>query len=257
MAAILLTIAYDGADYAGWQVQDNALTIQECMMKAGACFLPEGFTITTASRTDAGVHALGQRALLRAETAIPAEKINEAFNHYLPKDIRVWKAERVNDDFHPRYQAKKKLYVYQIWNGRTGIPVYQRTHTLIRDKCDYQKMQYIADKFIGQHDFNAFSSAKKTVKDTIRRIYRCQVEICPNPYIDPDLGQALAIYVEGNGFLYNMVRIMAGTIIDWSSQNISYREIDARLEKAFQTGDRNLTARTMPAKGLTLLKIDY
>ncbi len=257
MQAILLTIAYDGTAYAGWQVQENALTIQECMMKAGEQFLSEGFTITTASRTDAGVHAMGQRALLKTEAAMPPDKIKNALNHYLPEDIRVWRAETVENDFHPRYHARKKLYVYRIWNGEVALPFYQRTHTWIPKACDDQKMRYIASRFIGEHDFNAFSSQKKAVKDTIRQIYRCEVVQKQNPYIERNKGRELEIYIEGNGFLYNMVRIMAGCIVDWSAASFSEAEIAQKIEQAYQTGDRNLTARTLPAKGLTLLEIKY
>lgn len=257
MKSILLTIAYDGTNYAGWQVQANALTIQECMMKAGAEFLAAGFTITTASRTDSGVHAIGQRALLKADTPIRAENIKQAFNSYLPEDIRVWKAEEVAEEFHPRYHAKKKLYVYRFWNGKMEIPALQRNHALVKRKCDPERMNYIAGKFIGRHDFNAFSSSKKKVENTVREIYRCEVIENRDTYVDTAAGRAFEIYVEGNGFLYNMVRIIAGCIIDWSGREISLQEIDERMERAFLTGKRSLSDRTMPAKGLTLLKIEY
>lgn len=257
MRGILLTIAYDGTNYSGWQVQDNALTVQACMMEAGRKFLPAGFTITTASRTDAGVHALGQRALVKTDSPIDPERIYEAFNHYLPKDIRVWRSEEVGPDFHPRYHASKKLYVYKIWNGRVEVPAYQVDHVLIQKKCKLEKMQYIADRFLGQHDFNAFSSTKKKVTDTVRQIYRCQVVARPNPYIGEENGMAYEIYIEGNGFLYNMVRIMAGCIIAWSSRQISLAEIDQQMERAYRTGQRIPGVKTMPAKGLTLLQIDY
>ena len=257
MQAILLTIAYDGTAYAGWQTQANALAVQECMMKAGASFLPAGFTITTASRTDAGVHAVGQRALLKTESIHSPQKVLNAFNSYLPADIRVWRAESVPADFHPRYHAKSKLYVYKIWNGNVELPNYCRDHVLIRPHCDYDKMCYIAGKFIGRHDFNAFSSKKKTVTDTVRQIYRCQVLEKPDPYIGRECGQAYEIYMEGDGFLYNMVRIIAGCIVFWGSSSISRPEIDDRIRRAYQTGDRALASKTLAAKGLTLLEIKY
>ena len=258
MTAILLTIAYDGTNYAGWQVQENALTIQECMMRAGAKFLPEGFTITTASRTDAGVHAIGQRAVLKADTKIPTAKICDAFNSYLPEEIRVWQAEEVPQDFHPRYHAKKKLYVYRIWNSRIAIPAYRSDHVLFRRPCDPEKMQAIAERFVGEHDFNAFSCARKTVKDTVRQIYRCEVRERKDSHVDPSIGRAFEIYVEGNGFLYHMVRILAGCIVEWGSrEEMMPEEIDHRIKEAFRTGDRNLAAQTMPASGLCLLKIEY
>lgn len=257
MQTILLTIAYDGTAYAGWQTQANALAIQECMMKAGAAFLPPGFTITTASRTDAGVHAIGQRALLKTTSIHSPRKILSAFNFYLPKDIRIWRADPVPADFHPRYHAQKKLYVYKIWNGNIELPGYCRDHVLVRPPCDYDKMRYIAARFVGRHDFNAFSSKKKTVEDTVRQIYRCQVLAKTDPYIGKDCGQAYEIYMEGDGFLYNMVRIIAGCIVFWGSSAISRREIADRIDRAYQTGDRALASKTLPAKGLTLLAIDY
>ena len=194
MQTILLTIAYDGTAYAGWQTQANALAVQECMMKAGASFLPAGFTITTASRTDAGVHAVGQRALLKTESIHGSQKVLNAFNSYLPADIRVWRAESVPANFHPRYHAKSKLYVYKIWNGNVELP---------------------------------------------------------------ECGQAYEIYMEGDGFLYNMVRIIAGCIVFWGSSSISRPEIDDRIRRAYQTGDRALASKTLAAKGLTLLEIKY
>ena len=257
MQTILLTIAYDGTAYAGWQTQANALAVQECMMKAGACFLPVGFTITTASRTDAGVHALGQRALLKTESSHSPKKLLNAFNSYLPQDIRVWRAESVPDDFHPRYHAQSKLYVYKIWNGSVELPSYCRNHVLIRQRCDYDKMCYIAEQFVGRHDFNAFSSRKKTVTDTVRQIYRCQVIEKIDPYLGRECGQAYEIYIEGDGFLYNMVRIIAGCIVFWGSSSISRQEIADRICRAYRTGDRGLASKTLAAKGLTLLEIRY
>lgn len=257
MQAILFTISYDGSRYAGWQVQDNALTIQECMMKAGRSFLKDDFTITTASRTDAGVHALGQRALLKTESTMPPNKIKHAFNHYLPKDIQIWKAEMVPQDFHPRYDAKRKIYVYKIWNGTVEMPLMAKDHYLFERETDFQKMQYIAGKFVGEHDFNAFSAKKKSVKDTVRRVIRCEVKEVLQEHVGPEAGKAYYIYIEGNGFLYNMVRIIAGCILDWGSAKMSEEEIDRQMEAAFQTGEREFAARTLPAKGLTLLEIFY
>lgn len=257
MINVLLTICYDGTNYAGWQIQKNALTVQECMMKAGAKFLPEGFSITTASRTDAGVHALGQRALLRTEKEMPPQKIMDAFNYFLPKDIKIWQAEEVDEAFHPRYLAKQKLYLYKIWSGKTEIPLIASDTVLESGTLDLEKMRYIAAKMVGIHDFNAFSSAKKSVEDTVREIYRCEVVKESHPHIPEEKGCGYNIYVEGNGFLYNMVRIIAGCIVKWTVQDLSYAEIDARMQEAFQTGNRDIAAQTMPAKGLTLLEIRY
>lgn len=257
MTNVLLTISYDGTDYAGWQIQKNALTVQECMMKAGAKFLPDGFTVTTASRTDAGVHALGQRALLRTEKEISPQKIMDALNHFLPPDIKVWRAELVEEGFHPRYGAKQKQYLYKVWNSKTEIPLLATDSVLESGRMNLEKMQYIASKMVGIHDFKAFSSAKKTVEDTVREIYRCEVIKVHHPHIPSEVGCSYHIYVEGNGFLYNMVRIIAGCIVKWAVQDLDYKEIDRRLEEAFQTGNRELAAQTMPAKGLTLVEIRY
>lgn len=257
MTAILLTISYDGSHYAGWQVQNNALTVQECMMKAGSNFMPEGFTVTTASRTDAGVHAIGQRALLKTDKGISPQKAMDAFNYYLPEDIKIWRAEAVSEDFHPRYHARKKLYVYKIWNAKTMLPLMAKDHALYSGVCDIEKMNYIAGKLVGRHDFNAFSSQKKSVTDTIREIYRCEVVEIKDNYIGRDCGGEYHIYIEGNGFLYNMVRIIAGCIVKWSAPNVSYEEIDRKIQEAFDTGNRESAAQTMSAQGLTLLEITY
>ncbi|NDL68146.1 tRNA pseudouridine(38-40) synthase TruA [Anaerotalea alkaliphila] len=240
-----LTVAYDGTRYAGWQVQKNGYTVQEAMMRAGKNLFPGPFTITGASRTDAGVHALGQVALLEAETSIPAERIPFAFNRFLPPDIVVQRGEPVEEGFHPRYTPHFKTYSYQIHNAPVPLPQNRRYAHHMQKALDVERMAGAAGRWVGTHDFKAFCSAKaKNKEDTVRTVYAATVK---------SQGNLLEFQVTGNGFLYNMVRIMAGTLLEVGTGAMAPEAMDGILISR----DRDKAGPTAPAHGLTLVEIVY
>ncbi|MDR2166231.1 MAG: tRNA pseudouridine(38-40) synthase TruA [Clostridiales bacterium] len=243
---ILLTIAYDGTNYCGWQEQDNGISICGTLKATLAAVLDCPFGLTGASRTDAGVHALGQRAHLvpAAALKIPLNRLPQVLNSALPKDIAIRAAEAVPDDFHPIWDAKSKTYSYKIHNEPHRNPLIWPYSAFIPSKLDLAAMQEAAQHFVGEHDFAAFCAAGGSAKTTIRKIYF--LNIIAN-------GGLLEIRVNGNGFLYNMVRIIAGTLVDVGLGKIKPEDIPdiIRTKKRIKAG------KTMPAKGLTLLEIFY
>lgn len=239
-----LTISYNGKNYSGWQIQKNANTIQEEMMNAGHKFMKDEFTITGASRTDSGVHALGQVAVLATNTVLETGRIPLAFNAHLPKDIVVWKIEEVNEDFHPRYQNVRKKYRYKIYNNAYPIPQYLHYALYYYKPLDIEKMKEGIMYLIGTHDFLGFTSSKNTLEDTVRTIYDAKIDVKE---------QEISIEVEGDGFLYNMVRIIAGTLLDIGCN----RKKPEVIQQMIKEKDRSLGGKTAPAHGLTLVSIDY
>ncbi|WZL82180.1 tRNA pseudouridine(38-40) synthase TruA [Vallitaleaceae bacterium 9-2] len=240
-----LTIAYEGTNYCGWQLQKNSVSIHEVLMKAGRAFLPDDFSITGGSRTDSGVHALGYVALLKTTYDKQAYRICRAFNAYLPKDVVVYESQEVAKDFHPRYSAKGKHYRYTIYNDEYALPQYMHyAYYYHARELDAQKMQEAAQWLVGRHDFMAYSSKKTSVEDTVRTLYECCVTR-EHKYIHID--------VKGDGFLYNMVRIIAGMLIEVGRGKIEPRAIKKILEEK----DRMKATKTAPANGLTLMEIYY
>lgn len=239
-----IRIAYDGTEYCGWQVQPNGPTIQSSMMEAGKKFINDTFTVTGCSRTDSGVHALGFVAVLATEKDLNVTSIPKALNAYLPDDIVVHDCVQVDESFHPRYGSKSKHYRYSIYNGAYPIPQYMRYAYFYQKALDDVKMATGAKAFLGTHDFVGFSSVKTAVEDTVRTIHSCEVTR-ERGFIHID--------VKGNGFLYNMVRIMAGTLLD-----VGRGKIDpADVADILAAKDRNLAKLTAPAKGLTLVEVVY
>jgi len=239
-----ITMAYDGTNYCGWQIQKNGPSIHAEIMKAGSEFLEEGFTITGCSRTDSGVHALGYVALLVTEKNLEELRVSGALNAHLPKNIVVYNVERVNKEFHPRYKAKNKHYRYTIFNYNYPIPQYLYfSHYYFKD-LDFEAMKKAASYFVGTHDFIGFSSKKTTVEDTVRIIESCSVS--------KDNHQ-IHIDIVGNGFLYNMVRIMVGSLIEVGAGKLKTEDIVSILASK----DRDKSNKTAPACGLTLVGIEY
>ena len=241
---IRLTVAYDGTNYHGWQIQKNATSIEGVLTVALGELLGEEVALAGASRTDAGVHALGNVAVFDSQTRIPPEKIAVAVNQRLPEDIRVMKSEQVSDDFHPQYGAKCKTYEYSITNAAIQLPVKRLYSYFVYIPLDVERMRRTAESFIGEHDFGGFCSAGSQVKSTVRQIY--DIKILQN-------GEDIKIQVTGNGFLYHMVRIIAGTLIE---VGMGRREEETVL-RAIREADRRLAGPTAPANGLTLLEIRY
>ncbi len=244
MKRVLLIVAYDGTEYYGWQAQSNVITIEEVLNRELSTLLKEQITVIGASRTDSGVHAMGNVAVFDTEARIPAERISYALNQRLPEDIVIQESREVPLDFHPRFTDTKKTYEYRIYNATHPMPLNRRYSHFVYNDIDVDRMQAAAKYLIGEHDFASFCSVHTQVKSTVRTIYSLDV-IRDN--------QEIVIRIQGNGFLYNMVRIIAGTLIQ---VGIHYYEPE-RVAWMLEQKDRTVSGPTAPAKGLTLVKIEY
>lgn len=239
-----LTVQYDGTDYRGWQKQKNGISVQEVLTDALKKIAVGEVKVTGSGRTDSGVHARGQVAHVDMTTSVPASKIPLAVNVHLPSDIAVTHSEEVSLDFHARYGAKAKTYEYRAYVSATTLPLLDR-YALRLDKApDVSRMQECAKVFLGEHDFRGFMASGSSVKDTTRTIYDISVE---------SIGDEIVFRVTGNGFLYNMVRIIVGTLLDVGYSKRSTIEVI----KAVEGGDRSLSGKTVPSRGLTLHSVIY
>lgn len=241
---ILLTLSYDGTNYFGWQRQKNQVSVQQRLEEALSTLLKKEIEVRGASRTDTGVHALGQAALLKTETSIPVEKIPYAVNSFLPKDIVVTDARIVDDDFHPQYSVLKKTYQYKILNSEFRNPKLRNYSEFVREKLDISKMRDACKYFIGTYDFKAFCASGSTAKTTVRTIFDLTVV---------KTGDIIDIEVTGSGFLYNMVRIIAGTLIYVGLGKFE----PSFVREIIDSKDRTLAGKTVGPEGLTLMKIYY
>lgn len=241
---VCLTVAYDGTNYHGWQFQPNGVTIESVLNQALSDLLGEKITVIGASRTDSGVHSLGNVAVFDTNSKIPAEKISYALNQRIPEDIVVQNSREVAADFHPRHVQSKKTYEYRILNRRFPDPTRRKNTYFYHHALDVQNMQKAADYFLGEHDFKSFCSVHTTVETTVRTIHKLEVSK------EKDV---IYIRITGSGFLYNMVRIIAGTLILAGSGAILPDEIPQILEKR----NRGAAGPTAPAKGLTMIGIEF
>ena len=242
---IKLVLGYDGTKYSGWQVQPNGVTIQQILEDALFSLTGERARITGSGRTDAGVHALGQVAHFDTQNeSIPPHKFAKALNTFLPEDIRVFSSEQVSEDFHACTTAKRKTYQYDFYVAQTENPLKERYSVRVDDDLNLQKMQEGASLIIGEHDFKGFCASGSGAKTTVRTIY--DLEFKQN-------GQDLSLIVTGNGFLYNMVRIIAGTLIAVGKGDIEKAQILEILSK----GIRPQRIKTLPPKGLKLVSVEY
>lgn len=252
MKRVLMTVAYDGTDYCGWQVQPNGKTIEGELNACLSDLLGEEIRVSGASRTDSGVHAFCNLAVFDTEAKMDAAKISYALNQRLPQDIKVRDSRQVGDDFHPRFVPTIKTYEYQIWNDTFPNPLYDRYSHFSYYSLDIEKMQEAAAHLKGEHDFKAFCSAGAQVESTVREITDIKVYQKKMSEFDAvnfgGSGRMIVIRVSGRGFLYNMVRIIAGTLIDVGRGAIEPSDICSMLE----SGDRGLAGPTAPAKGLVL-----
>ena len=244
MRRIHLIVEYDGTDYAGWQRQSNAITVQEWVERAIHKLTGETVCVHGASRTDAGVHALGQSAHFDTQSRIPADKFSFALNTILPPDIRISRSEEVDSDFHSRFSGKGKRYRYLFYAAPHAGALNRRTHAHIIYPLDVEKMRAEAKTLVGTHDFGAFAASGSVVKDTVRTIWRADVE---------QEGNEIRLIVEGNGFLYNMVRIIAGTLIGVGSGKLE----PGAFRRAIESQNRLDLGITAPAHGLTLMQVFY
>ena len=241
---ILIRVSYDGTAYSGWQIQPNATTVEGTLRQAVCSLFGADIELIGASRTDAGVHALGNVAVFDVDTRIPAPKIAYALNVRLPDDIRVWQSIQVEDDWHPRHNDCVKTYEYSIYNDTFENPKKRLYSHFYYGNLNVDMMREAAAYFIGEHDFSAFCSAGSQVADKVRTIYSLDVI---------QDGREIVLRVKGNGFLYNMVRIIAGTLIKAGTGDIRPQDIPSIIESR----DRQLAGPTAPARGLTLVEIDY
>ena len=242
---VKLTVSYDGTNYCGWQVQPNGITVQEKLEQAIFELTGEKVRVTGSGRTDAGVHAKGQVAHFSVQKAtVPAEKYYLALNPFLPDDIKVLSSERVEESFNACTTAKRKTYAYSLYVSQVALPLKERFATRIEKAPDIAKMQQVASVFIGEHDFKGFCASGSGVKTTVRTIYSIDIV--------EDNGD-IKVSITGNGFLYNMVRIMVGTLL-----KAGYGEIEKSVaEKMLSIGERALGGKTLSAKGLCLEKVEY
>lgn len=244
MRNIKLTLEYDGTNYCGWQRQKNGISIEETLEKVIINLLKEDIKIMGASRTDSGVHAMGQVATFKSSTKIPCSKIPGAINSKLPKDIKVVLAEDVDMDFHPIYSCKRKAYTYKIFNRKTPSALMNNYHWHVGYDLDFLNMQKACKYFIGEHDFSAFKSQGGSAATSTREIYDLNLKK------DRD---NITLYIEGNGFLYNMVRIITGTLVDVGRGKIHYTNI----ESIIKSKDRKKAGVTAKPNGLYLQKVYY
>lgn len=244
MRRIKLVVAYDGSAYCGFQVQKNGPTIEGELNRVLSELFGEEIKVIGASRTDSGVHAYCNVAVFDTEARMPAEKMIYAINQRLPEDIRVQSSEEVAADFHPRHTDSRKTYEYRIYNTHVQNPM--KRHYALWDYHNLQveKMKEAATYLVGEHDFKSFCSVDTTVESTVRTIYQLDVE---------QKGEDIVIRVCGNGFLYNMVRIIAGTLLEVGKGKIAPNEVENILKAL----DRQAAGPTAPAHGLTLVKYEF
>ncbi len=240
----MLTLRYDGTAYHGWQVQDNALSVQSVLQDAVCAVLGERVGITGCSRTDAGVHANMFCCHLDIQKDISDERLICALNAHLPDDIAVFGCKEVTDDFHARYSCTGKNYIYKIYDNPYRNPFYNRYALHVKRPIDVDLLNRAAAGFVGKHDFSGFCSTGSSVKDTVRNVSAATVKR------EDDM---VIFSVTADGFLYNMVRIMVGTLLYVNEGKISADEIPQIIESM----DRSRAGKTAAAHGLYLNKVNY
>ena len=244
MRNIKLTIEYDGKDFNGWQKQPNKLNIQGEVERAIDEITGVKTDLVASGRTDAGVHALGQVANFKTNSKIPIEKIPIALNTKLKRSIRIIMAEEVEENFHSRYSCKRKTYRYVINNSQNGTAIYRNFQYNFSEKLDDVKMNEAIKYFIGEHDFKGFKASGTSSKNSVRTIYSGNVTR------DNDI---VKIEITGSGFLYNMVRIISGTLLEVGLGKIKPEEISLIIK----SGDRQKAGKTLPPQGLYLVNVEY
>lgn len=241
---VRLTIAYDGTNYHGWQIQPEAVTIESKLNECLRDLLKEEVQVIGASRTDSGVHALGNIAVFDTKTRMPAEKISYALNQRLPEDIRIQKSEEVPLEWHPRRCSSRKTYEYRIYRGEFPMPVNRLYALFTYHKLDVKAMRAAAVFLEGEHDFKSFCQTGAQVESTVRTIYSVEIS---------EQGRELIIKVCGNGFLYNMVRIIVGTLLEVGQGKRAPEDIPKILKQQ----NRSAAGPTAPAHGLMLIGYEF
>lgn len=241
---VLLTVAYDGTAYHGWQIQSNGITIESELNRCLTQLLQEPIQVIGASRTDAGVHALGNIAVFDTMARMPADKISYALNQRLPEDIRIQNSREVPQDWHPRHVESRKTYEYRIYRGTFAMPTRRLYTYFTYHALDVDAMRRAACYLEGEHDFKSFCQTGAQVESTVRRIYSLELE---------EQGPELVLRVCGGGFLYNMVRIIAGTLMEVGQGKRRPED----MEDILAAHDRRAAGSTAPAQGLTLVKYEF
>jgi len=246
MQKIKLIIEYDGTNYAGWQKQPNAMTVQEQLEHSLYQLTGESIITTGAGRTDAGVHARGQVVSFQTNSTIPAERMFRALNTVLPEDIRCTYSQAVDKAFHARFDAKGKRYRYTIINRPVASAMYRHTAVHVSNRLSIESMNKAAGYLIGTHDFIAFSSVGGSAKTSERTVFRAE-------FIHNSVDNVINFFIEGDGFLYNMVRIIVGTLLEVGKGS----KPETIITDMIQTGDRTLGGPTAPAHGLCMEEVFY
>lgn len=245
MARIKATIQYCGCNYSGFQVQPNAVTVQEVLENALCLVYNTRINVTASGRTDSRVHALGQVIHFDApSSSLPCEKLPFAVAQYLPNDVSMIEAEEVDAEFHARYSCKSKTYKYRLIYSEYNLPLEYGRAWICAYQLDIDKMKKASNYFIGEHDFKAFMASGSSVKSTVRNITR--LDIC-------EYGNCIEFVVSANGFLYNMVRIIVGTLVDVGRGRIDVSDID----EIITSGERTKAGKTAPPDGLYLVSAEY
>ena len=244
MRNIKLTIEYDGKDFNGWQKQPTKLNIQGEIERAIEQITGEKVDLIASGRTDAGVHSLGQIANFKTESKLPIEKFPVALNSKLKKSIRIQNAEEVEENFHSRYSCKQKTYRYIINNSKEGSAIYRNLEYHMPIKLDVKSMEKAIKYFEGEHDFKGFKASGTSSKNSVRKIYKAEIK---------KDGDRILIELTGSGFLYNMVRIIAGTIVEVGLGKIKPEDIPNIIESK----DRTKAGKTLPPYALYLVKVEY
>lgn len=249
MKRVMLTVAYDGTAYSGWQIQPGKKTIEGVLHRCISELTGEAAEVIGASRTDSGVHALGNIAVFDTNSLIPAEKFSYALNQRLPEDIRIREAREVDQAFHPRHCESRKTYEYRIYNGPFPLPTRRLYTHFTYVPLNTEWMRQGAVFLVGEHDFKSFCSADTQAKTTVRRID--SIEVREEGAAQPD--REIVIRVTGRGFLYNMVRIIAGTLMEVGRGQMP----PERVKEILEACDRQAAGPTAPACGLTLMEYEF
>lgn len=244
MVRIKMIIEYDGSNYHGFQRQDNAHSIQAEVEKQLYRISGETITICGAGRTDAGVHARGQVIAFNTDSSIPPERWSLVLNSYLPGDIRVLSSKAADPEFHPQFQAVSKRYAYYLYRQKPGSVFYRRYALCNTEPLDINAMQEGCRHIIGNHNFKAFCASGSTSKTFERTVNRCSLK---------ESGAMIRLDIEADGFLYNMVRIIMGTLLETGRKRISANEIPAIIDSR----DRTRAGPTVPPQGLYLMCVEY
>lgn len=245
----VLKIAYDGTDFAGWQCQKNGMTVQETIEKAMAVAFGQAIKVTASGRTDAGVHSAGQVCHFDGEgITVPAEKMPDCLNRFLPASVRVLQGFEASEGFDANRSAKRKTYRYRLYVAEREMPLLERYAVRVEKAPSLEVLQSVAKLLEGEHDYKAFCASGSAVKTTVRTVYKVEIKEREEYGI-----RVIEMFVTGNGFLYNMVRTMAGELLDLAME----KRTQESLFTAYETGERGLLGKTMPAKGLSLMCVEY